>query len=215
VPRKLRQDVEGGVHHVYARGNDGRLVYRDDLDRVMYLRMLGRVVRRNAWRCLAYCLMDNHLHLLIETPKPNLGSGMQWLHGLYAQTYNERHGRNGHVFQGRYGAVLIESDEQLCVVAAYIARNPLNAGLCRLPGEWPWSSYGAAVGGPSPDWLDAERLLWYFGAGGGEPRRRYAALVAGATEPVDDVAQCSKKPSPAATPSRPSATRARRSGQAR
>ncbi|MDX6671359.1 MAG: REP-associated tyrosine transposase, partial [Solirubrobacteraceae bacterium] len=82
MPRKLRQDVEGGVHHVYARGNDGRLVYRDDLDRVMYLRMLGRVVRRNAWRCLAYCLMDNHLHLLIETPKPNLGSGMQWLHGL-------------------------------------------------------------------------------------------------------------------------------------
>ena len=111
------------------------------------------------WRCLAYCLMDNHVHLLIETPEANLGSGMQWLHGFYAQAYNERHGRVGHVFQGRYGAVRITSDEQLWTVAAYIANNPVEGGLCARPEDWPWSSHAAAIlGRPSPDWLDVERL---------------------------------------------------------
>jgi putative transposase len=105
VPRKPRAELAGGVHHVFARGNGRQLIYLDDADRGSYLAMLARAVAHRQWRCLAYCLMDNHVHLLIETPLPNLGAGMQWLHGRFAQQFNERHGRSGHVFQGRYGSV--------------------------------------------------------------------------------------------------------------
>jgi putative transposase len=176
VPRKPREEVEGGVFHVFARGNDKRLIYRDDVDRRMYLRMLRGTVKRR-WRLLAYCLMENHVHLLVETPVANLGAGMQRMHSLYAREFNTRHGRSGHVFQGRYGAVRIKTDEQLWTVAAYVARNPVEAGLCVRPDEWPWSSHAAAVTGEAPDWIDVSRLLSYFGSAGGDPRQRYAAML--------------------------------------
>jgi REP element-mobilizing transposase RayT len=85
--------MKGAVHHVFARGNDRGLIYLDDADRAEYLRLLGQVVRWKRWRCLSFCLMDNHLHLLVETPEANLASGMQWLHGRFAQLFNERHDR--------------------------------------------------------------------------------------------------------------------------
>lgn len=170
---------------MYARGNDRRRVFRDDVDREIYLDMLGRVVLLTGWRCLAYCLMDNHVHLLLETPEPNLGMGMQRIHGVYAQTYNVRHGRSGHLFQGRYGAVRITSDIHLWGVAAYIARNPVEAGLCECPQRWPWSSHASTLGcRPSPAWLDIGRLLSYFRSMGGDPRERYAEMVGGRTGPV-------------------------------
>jgi len=176
VPRKPREEVEGGLFHVFARGNDKRLIYRDDVDRWTYVRMLRGTVRQCRWRLLAYCLMDNHVHLLIETPEANLGEGMRWLHGLYASRFNERHGRSGHLFQGRYGSVRIKTDQQLCTVAFYIAMNPVEAGLCELPEDWPWSSHPLIVSGAAPDWLDAPNLLGYFGAPGTGGRRRYAAM---------------------------------------
>jgi putative transposase len=113
VPRPHREEVEDGIFHVYARGNAKQAVYLDDADRVTYLRLLDMAIRKRSWRCLAYCLMENHVHLLLETPNANLAAGMQWLHGLYARTFNERHGRVGHLFQGRYGAVRVRSDAQL------------------------------------------------------------------------------------------------------
>jgi putative transposase len=174
----VREELEGGVHHVFARGNDRRRIYRDDVDFLTYLGMLGRVVDRMRWSCLAYCLMDNHLHLLVETPRANLGVGMQRLHGSYAQSFNERHGRSGHVFQGRYGSTRIEHDEQLLTAVGYIARNPSKAGLCDQPAEWRWNSYRDVLHDSAPAWLDVSRLLGYLGALGGEPRRRYADLVA-------------------------------------
>ena len=93
---------------MYARGNGGQEIFLDDADRWRYLAMLGDVVVRMRWRCLAYCLMRNHVHLLAETPAANLGAGIQRLHGRYAQKFNERHRRSGHVFQGRYGAVRVD-----------------------------------------------------------------------------------------------------------
>jgi putative transposase len=178
MPRPHRNEVEGGVHHVFARGNDRRDIYLDDLDRRVYLAMLGRVTRRQRWRCLAYCLMPNHVHLLVETPEANLGAGMQRLHGDYAQTFNERHGRVGHVFQGRYGSVLVTTDEQLWHVAAYIALNPVSAGLCRRPEEWPWSSHASTIGGRSRhEWLDVARVLSHFEGLGGDARRNYMAVT--------------------------------------
>jgi putative transposase len=151
-------------------------VYRDDVDRRIYLRTLGTVVVKKRWRCLAYCLMNNHVHLLLETPEANLSSGMQRLQGGYAQVFNARHRLSGHVFQGRYGAVRMRSDGQLCAAAAYLARNPVEAGLCEQPEEWPWSSYRAATRSRTRTWLDADRLLSYFGEKRAPARQRYVQM---------------------------------------
>jgi REP element-mobilizing transposase RayT len=177
MPRRLRQETEGAVHHVYARGNDRRRIFLDDIDRCAYLRRLGETTVRMGWRCLSYCLMDNHVHLLIETPEPNLAAGMQRLHGGYAQLFNERHGRSGHVFQGRYGAVRIEDEAQLWTTVRYIAQNPLEAGLVSAVDSWEWSSHAAVVSGSGPAWLDVERLLGHFDGAGGQPMARYRALI--------------------------------------
>ena len=162
MARKLRENIPGGIYHVYARGNARVLIYRDEVDRRIYLSRLGRVATGMKWRCLAYCLMNNHVHLLLETPEPNLSSGMQRLHGSYAGVFNSRHGRCGHLFQGRYGAVRISSDRQLCATAAYLARNPVEAGLCARPEDWPWCSYRRLVLAADHAWLDSRRLLSYF-----------------------------------------------------
>ena len=178
MPRPPREELADAIHHVFARGNARQALYLDDADRERYLVLLGKVVVRQRWRCLSYCLMDNHMHLLIETPAPNLGRGMQWLHGLYAQAFNRRYGRSGHVFQGRFGGVRVRSDAQLLMVARYIARNPVDGGLCGEPAEWRWSSHAAALENDPPVWLDTPRLLDFFGASGGDSRRRYADFVA-------------------------------------
>ena len=180
MPRPPRDELAGAIHHVFARGNAKQLIYRDDADRERYLALLGRAVVRQRWRCLAYCLMDNHMHLVLETPDPNLGRGMQWLHGCYGEAFNLRHGRSGHVFQGRYGAVRVRSDAQLLMVARYVARNPVDAGLCGEPEAWPWGSHAIAAGARSdaPIWLDTARLHEFFGANGGDARRRYQQFIA-------------------------------------
>lgn len=180
VPRKPREDVEGAVHHVYARGNRREDIYVDDVDRRTYLSLLAGVVRSCGWRCLMYCLMDNHVHLLIETPRANLAAGMQRLHSVYAQRFNARHDRCGHLFQGRYGSVRITGDEQMWAVAAYIAGNPVEAGLCQRPEEWRWSSHRVIAGmRVAPRWLHIDRLLWFFGGLGGAARKQYLAVVDG------------------------------------
>jgi len=157
VARKPRENVINGIYHVYARGNNREAIYLDDADRLLYLRLLGGVVCALRWRCLSYCLMGNHLHLLLETPDGDLSKGVQRIHGRYAQAFNQRHERSGHVFQGRFGAVIVESDGQLAAAAQYIAENPVDAGLCRYAHEWPWSSSYAAAGS-RPAWLDTSRL---------------------------------------------------------
>jgi REP-associated tyrosine transposase len=179
MPRLPREDVPGVIHHVTARGNRKQLIFLNDEDRELYLLLLAQAVKRFRWLCLAYCLMDNHVHLLIETPEGGLGRGMQLLHGLYAETFNKRHGRSGHLFQGRYGAVRVETEEQMLVTARYIARNPVEAGLCAEPDAWRWSSHAAVIGARAvPAWLDVQRLLGYFGTRGGVPRSQYVEFVA-------------------------------------
>jgi putative transposase len=173
MPRAPREEVEDGIQHVYARGNDRRRVFFADVDRRIYLATLGRTVAWAGWHCLAYCLMDNHVHLLLETPRPNLGAGMQRLHGLYAQSLNARYGRSGHVFQGRFGSRRVKDDPQLWTTVRYIALNPAQAGL----GDSPWNSHAAVLGDTGPPWLEVPRLLSYFGADGGDPLVRYRDFV--------------------------------------
>jgi len=179
MPRPLREEVEDGIHHVFARGNDRQVIYRDDHDRRLYLDLMGKVVARTGWRCLAYCLMDNHVHLLVQTPGANLGVGMQRLHGHYALLFNRRHGRVGHLFQGRYGSNLICDDAEMWTVARYIARNPVEAGRCLNAADWQWSSFSGMFEGTTPAWLDDASLLSYFGSMGGDPHRVYRTMVDG------------------------------------
>jgi putative transposase len=178
MARPLRQEVPGGVFHVYARGNDKRDIYVDDLDRQIYLALLARVVVRQRWNCLAYCLMPNHVHLLVETVEANLAEGMRHVHGPFAQGFNVRHRRVGHLFQGRYGAVRVTDDPQLWTTVGYIATNPAAAGLVVMPEDWAWSSHRATLGAPRPPWLAVDRLLGLLGGRGGEPLERYRELVA-------------------------------------
>lgn len=177
MPRKPREEVEGGIFHVYARGNDRRLVFLDDVDRRRYLAMLGVVVGRTGWYCLAYCLMDNHVHLLIETPLRNLGVGIQRLHSHYAILFNRRHRTSGHLFQGRYGAVRAVTDAQLYTAAVYIACNPVEAGICDRPEAWEWSSHAVTLGAHGEPWVADLRLLSYFAPYGGDARERYREMV--------------------------------------
>ena len=176
MTRQLRHDVEAGVHHVFARGNGRQAIYISDADRELYLRLLGATVMRLRWSCLAYCLMNNHVHLLIETREPNLSVGMQRVHGQYAAAFNRRNKSCGHLFQGRFGSVRIADDRQLATTIAYIAANPEEAGLCAAA-DWPWSSHSAMLNGTAPRWLDVGAVDSYLRAAGGDPRRRYRELT--------------------------------------
>jgi putative transposase len=180
MPRRPRNETEPGVYHVFARGNDRRTIFVDDIDRELYMRLLGQGTMHRKWRTLAYCLMTNHVHLVIETVVPNLSAGMQRLQGEYAQRFNRRHGTTGHVFERRFGATTITNDVHLQTAVAYVASNPVEADVCDRPETWRWGSHATIVGTgtPRPHWLDVSRLLEYFGAAGGDPLERYARFVA-------------------------------------
>ena len=155
MARPLRLEYSGALHHVTSRGNGQAAIYLGDEDRRDFLRLLGGVVEQARWRCHAYCLMDNHYHLLIETPEANLSKGMRQLNGPYTQRFNRRQGRVGHVFQGRFKSILVERDAHLLEVARYVVLNPVRAGMVRSVKDWPWSSYRATAGcllytSPSP-----------------------------------------------------------------
>ena len=162
---------------MFARAVARTALFVDAEDMETYLRSLAATVGRYGWKCLAYCLMGNHMHLLIETPEPNLGFGMQWNHGQYARHFNQRHRASGHRFDGRYGNRRAKSDRQLYAAVRYIARNPVEAGMVSAPEEWLWGSHRAVLLGAPPDWLDVDGLLGFFGALGGTPLDRYRQLV--------------------------------------
>lgn len=133
--------LPGGIYHITSRGTGPCRIYRDDLDRYRFVSRLVTVERRFDWIRRALCLMGTHFHYLVETPQPNLSAGMHQLKGLYAQLFNERHGRSGVLFESRFNAELVETDEQLAATRDYIAANPVRAGLCARPEDWPWSWY--------------------------------------------------------------------------
>jgi putative transposase len=143
----FRQEVPAGYYHVTARGIGG--LFHDDHDRTWFLTLLTRLVRKEAWQCLAYCLMTNHYHLVLRVRDATLSRGIQWLNGLYAQTFNQRHHRRGHLFEGRFRLTFIETEEHLAEACRYVVCNPVRAGLCTHPEEWAWSSYRATAGSPA------------------------------------------------------------------
>jgi putative transposase len=137
MPRPNR-DQEPGVHHVTARGNARVAIFIDDDDRALYCVRLEWTAFDFEWDVLLWCLMTNHVHLLIATRKPNLSAGMQQLHGRYAQLFNDRHRRTGHLFGGRFWSEPIESEERFENACGYILDNPVAAGMVTEWRLWPW-----------------------------------------------------------------------------
>ena len=161
--RPLRLEAEGAVYHVIVRGNERKAVFRDDRDRERYLEGLARYRERFGFRILAYCLMDNHVHLALERGPVMLSRIMLSVQGSYTQWFNFRHGRVGHLFQGRYKALLVQRDRYLLALVRYIHENPVGARLVERASEYRWSSDRAYRRGSGPEWLDLDRVLPMFG----------------------------------------------------
>jgi len=170
MARPLRLEFDGALYHVTSRGNAREEIFDEDGDRKAFLEILGKVVDRFNWLCHAYCLMDNHYHLVIETPEANLSKGMRQLNGIYTQVYNRRHRTVGHVLQGRYKAILIQKESHLLEICRYVVLNPVRAKATARIEQWKWSSYGATAGlGKRPGWLTVDWVLSQFG------KRKYPA----------------------------------------
>ncbi|MGQ0666059.1 MAG: REP-associated tyrosine transposase [Nitrospiraceae bacterium] len=179
MARPLRIEFPGAVYHITSRGNARQDIVVDDRDRTQFLAGLAQVVDRHGWRCHAYCLMDNHYHLLVETPAPNLSQGMRQLNGPYTQAYNRRHQRVGHLFQGRFTAILVEKEAHLLELCRYVVLNPVRARMVAHPRQWGWSSYRATAGETNaPDWLTTDWILAAFGRRRESAQARYRSFVA-------------------------------------
>lgn len=179
MARPLRIEFAGAVYHLTSRGNAASDIYSDDGDRQHFLTLLNKTVNRHDWICHAYCLMGNHYHLLVETGAPTLSRGMKFLNGCYTQYFNWRHHRIGHVFQGRFKAILVQRNSYLLELARYIALNPVRAAIVRSAGDWPWSSYRATAGyDESNPCLTTEWILAEFSKDRRSAQQLYRDFVA-------------------------------------
>ena len=173
MARPLRIEFAGALYHLTSRGDRREDIFLDDVDRKMFLEVLADVCDRFRWVCHAYCLMSNHYHLVVETRESTLSQGMRQLNGVFTQRSNRRHHRVGHVFQGRYKAILVQKEAYLLELVRYVVLNPVRAGMVRSAREWPWSSYRATAGMiEAPSWLHLDWVLSAFGS------KRKAAMVA-------------------------------------
>lgn len=191
MTRPLRIEFPGAVYHVTARGDQLNSIYREDTDRYVWLEVLGLVCARFNFVTHAYCQMTNHFHLLVETVEGNLSQGMRQLNGIYSQRVNRRHGLVGHVFQGRYHAVLVHKEAHLLELARYIVLNPVRAGMVRAADEWFWSSHHFMLDSAGkPAWLNTQWLLGQFGPGptrAVDAYRQFVAAGAGSPSPLERV----------------------------
>ncbi len=178
MSRPLRLELSGGLYHITSRGDRREDIYQDDADREMWLDTLAQCCERYHWGVHAWCHMTNHYHLVVETAQGNLSAGMRQLNGVYTQRVNRRHTRVGHVFQGRFKAILVERDRYLLELTRYVVLNPVRAGMVKHVRQWKWSSYPAMVdSAPCPGWLHTDWLLGQFGAQRTRQIERYIEFV--------------------------------------
>ena len=174
----LRIEFPDALYHVTARGDRREDIFEDDQDRQTFLLTLEQIVTQFNWLCYAWCLMDNHYHLLIQTPDGNLSKGMRQLNGVTTQSSNRRHRRVGHLFQGRFKAILVDHDAYLLELSRYIVLNPVRAGMVKAPADWPWSSYRASAGlETAAPWLAVDGVLSQFAKRRSLAQQRYAQFV--------------------------------------
>jgi len=163
MTRPLRLEFAGALYHLTARGDRQEAIFIDDNDRRRFLDLLGKEINQQGWICYAFCLMDNHYHLLIETPEANLIRGMRRLNGVYTQGFNRRRKKAGHVFQGRYKSILVDKENYLLELCRYIVLNPVRAKSVKAPGDWQWSNFRATAGEvTAPKWLAVKDILSLF-----------------------------------------------------
>lgn len=163
MARPLRIEFPGAVYHITTRGDRREPVYRDDTDRRQFLDIVAHAMERFDAQILAYCLMGNHYHLVLHTRRANLSRLMRHLNGVYTQAFNRRHGLSGHLFQGRFKAILVDRDAYLLALCRYVERNPVAARLVTSPQDWAWSSFRAHIcTAPTPPWLDSDGLHGYL-----------------------------------------------------
>ncbi len=178
MARPLRIEFPGAIYHVTSRGNERKDVFRDDKDRTIFLDILSRCCNLFNWRCHAYCLMGNHYHLIIETVDSTLSKGMRHLNGVYTQKFNWNHNRVGHIFQGRFKAILIEKETHLLEVCRYVVLNPVRAKMTGQPEGWQWSSYRGTAHLTTPAvFLTTDWILQQFGEQPETAQRRYREFV--------------------------------------
>ena len=178
MARPLRMEFAGAVYHLTSRGNARRKIFFSDADRQLFLDTLTQVVSRYGWICHAYCLMANHYHLLVETPRGNLSIGMRQLNGIYTQSFNRRHKRAGHLLQGRFKAILVEKESYLLELCRYIVLNPARVKGRVAHAAWKWSSYRATAGRAKvPELLSLDWLLAQFGKHRRTAQKRYREFV--------------------------------------
>lgn len=179
MSRPLRIEFSHGLYHVTSRGDGREDIFLEEADRELFLDVLSETCDRFNWLIHAYCLMGNHYHLLIETPDGNLSKGMRQLNGVYTQRFNRKHKRVGHVYQGRYKAIIVQKDSYLLELARYIVLNPVRAQMVRSAGDWPWSSYRATADLTlGPAWLATDPILSAFGRHRTQAVEAYRAFVA-------------------------------------
>ncbi|TKB93367.1 MAG: addiction module toxin RelE [Nitrospira sp.] len=179
MARPLRIEFPGALYHATARGNAQQDIFLDDEDRQQFLVVLTRVVSRFHLLLHAYCMMDNHFHLVVETPEANLSKAMRQLNGVYTQAFNRRYQRVGHVLQGRFKAIVVDRDSYLLELCRYVVLNPVRARRTRKADTYPWSSYRATAGlAPTPPYLTTDWLLSQFGLQRAAAQRKYQAFVA-------------------------------------
>jgi REP element-mobilizing transposase RayT len=178
MARPLRFEHKNAVYHVTARGNERQNIFRDDGDKARFLQLLARVVSEQGLVIHAYVLMDNHYHLMAETPNANLAESLRQLNGTYTQWFNQKHRRVGHLFQGRYKAILIGKETHLMALSAYVVLNPVRAKMVKNPREYPWSSYRSTAGfEPVSDWLETGWILERFGRSRKAAQEEYRKFV--------------------------------------
>ena len=178
MPRPQRHQFAGCTYHVTTRGNDGARIFVDARDRRSFLAHLATVVIRNGWECLAYSLMTTHYHAVIRLTKPNLAVGMAALNGVWAKRFNKRHDRQGHLFERRYHAGLLERESHLFQTLRYVELNAVAAGHVEHPRQWGWSSFRAIAGEePEPAFLAVSAVLSLFADTPEAGRRRFLRFV--------------------------------------
>jgi putative transposase len=178
MARPLRIVYPGAYYHVMSRGNEQKEIFKSQRDREKFLEYLASANERYGAIIQAYCLMSNHYHLLLETPEGNLPQIMRHINGAYTTYFNLKRKRSGHLFQGRYKAILVEADSYAAELSRYIHLNPIRVGLAERPEDYPWSSYRSYIGqSPPADWLKTEFILSYFGQPGTKTRIRYRKFV--------------------------------------